>query len=151
MSWRAAVPAASWLCRSGRAEGVKALLDQGEGYTALNALRKPVAWKRLESKTIEGDLEGTRIELADRLAREAGMRIEWRREDGSVDVSWALERARLRSDRGRMSVAGALEQLVRLSKSEFDAILEDDVIRIVPESEAGTFWEKWSEEQPKKK
>jgi len=135
------IATASWLSRIGRKEGVALLLQEEEFYTPLNALRNPEGWDRLRTRKVAGDLEGTPLELGTRLARQAGLELEWRTEDRGLDVEWLLQRWRIRNRNGRLTVAEAVEELMKATDGDYDAVVEADRLLVLPIDEALRFQE----------
>jgi HEAT repeat protein len=134
---------AAWMSREGRREGVPVLLDLARTTTALNALRNPEGWRKLAAVEIPDGVEGTWLELADRVVQGTGLHVEWRFEYPEAEVRWLLERHRLRGPGRTMTGARALEALVELTDGDYDAIVEGDVVRLVPTATAARFWKKW--------
>jgi HEAT repeat protein len=137
------------LCHAGRREGARIVIEQGELYTSLNALRKPGLWKKLAETRVGGDLEGTQVEIAERIARLAGLTLEWRPEDNWIDFDSLLARRRILDRTGRLTAAEALEQLMKLTDYDFEALVEDDRLIVFPSWDATRFWERWWEGEKK--
>ena len=73
---------AAWgLCLLGERAGVPALLDMPAGNTwtlfEINAVRQPAAWAKAAGRIATGEFEGSRQEVLDRLAKQAGLSLEW--------------------------------------------------------------------------
>ena len=135
--------AAEWLCRQGRKEGCKALAQSSEIRVALNAFRMPAAWKQLEAVTYTEHLEGTKREIAERIARDAGFELEWTLEEFHPDMDETLARARVRPDHMPLTGGRALSQLMHAMDEEYDVVLEDNVLRVLPSGVAHEILNTW--------
>ena len=142
--------AAMWLCREGRKAAVQPLLDESEVYVPLNGLRSPSEWKALASKRLDGDLEGTLFEVAERIGGAAGLAIELERDDWDPDLPLLLRRFQIPNPGGRLTAAEALFELVRLLDTDYEAIVEPGRLRFVPYKEASEFWDRWGAEALRK-
>lgn len=132
--------AAKALCRMGSREGVNLILRSDGDLFPLNALRAPQAWNRLARMTVTGDLVGTTQDKVERLASEAGMKLEWLREGKAARGDWSL---RVPNQGARLSVLRALEK----SLSWHAAVLEEDRIRVLAAEEGLAFWRAWWERE----
>jgi HEAT repeat protein len=135
--------AAMWLCPEGRKVAIQPLLDDAEFYLPLNAFRRPEEWKKLQAARIEGPLEGTYQELAERIGAAAGLAVDWEWEDWDPDVDTLMESHEIPNPLGRMSAAEALFEFIRFLDADYDAIFEEGRIRIVPYDDAEAFWDRW--------
>lgn len=120
---------------------VPASIPTGAHLTSLNAIRNRAAWGRLWDQPLQGRHSGGARAVFERLARAAALRVDWSAlspevlkayEGGWVDV-W--------NKPGRRSMAEGLSAILPAG-AEF--ILEDDVLRVVPKSEALAFWRSWN-------
>jgi hypothetical protein len=124
--------AALSLCRMGRTEGMDALLKNpwaGDLMT-LNGLRRKDSWERLGSKRTAKTMNGTPDEILEIIALEVGMRR----------VGTNPDTTRRSVPSGRF-LREALEETV--VNTGYQAIVDDQVIRIVPDAEAVAYWRKW--------
>jgi HEAT repeat protein len=84
---RVRAAAGAWLCRRGdRAGFVEAL--RGQEFFALNAIRDPAAWSALSKARLPEAVEGTPREIAERIAREAGLSLDWTPVPFSHRAAW---------------------------------------------------------------
>ena len=143
--------AAMWLCREGRKVAIRPLLDDGEVYVPLNALRRPQEWKKLRATRLAGDLDGSLPELAERIAVAAGLTLDWQSETLEPDLKALLATYRILNHDGRLTADEALLALVRLMDSDYEVVLEPGRLRVIPWDEAWEFWERWGERALKEK
>ncbi len=158
------VPLATLACRFGSRRGAPILLEAAAGgkadLGALNALRRPEAWKRLSCElpltiSLGFDVKRgkeDRISLpsfrgtAESLWREAGtmaglpVDLPPREQKKGSEPDATLE---ILNHQGWTT----LVDLLRESLGAFEYILEDDRIRILPRQEALAFWREWSSEK----
>ena len=138
---RVRVQAASWLCRLGREEGRRILLEEGRGLFSLNAVRAPELWRRLESTPLPGELRGTGRDLLERVARLADLEAEIPEVlPYAVDSDLSRERT-IDPGRGR-TLLDALDELLDGAERPC-LILEADRLRLLPRGEAWGFWSDW--------
>lgn len=143
--------AGMWLCREGRKVAIQPILEDGEIYFPLNGLRRPAEWKTLHAKKLDGDLEGTELEVMEGLGKLAGLSVDWEREDWEPDVVQLLRRIQIANPGGRMTALDALLVLVRHWDNDYEVILDPGRLRIVPYGDAQRFWKKWGEAALKEK
>lgn len=141
------VSAASFLCERGSRRGVPVLLECSDSLVALNALRRPGSLKRLRTGKATGEGEGRAKVLTERLAKEAGLSVEWP-PPSPVLQSWMDQRRRLPHRENRPTLLEALQLLVW---GEYEAVVEGDRLRILPRDEASTYWQAWWQEEHKRK
>lgn len=133
--------AAGALTRLGSREGIPLILkaDSAKGYPdlcAMNALRRPELWKRLQGMRLTRDLEGTNREVWDQLSREAGL---------SIEVKKSLGFSRVSCDRGRKTLLEAIEEM----GGSVSILLEPD--RILIKGGDPSYWRDWWAGEQKKK
>jgi HEAT repeat protein len=143
------VVASAWLCRSGRREGVENLLLDDETLIPINAVRSPAAWKKLAATPYGPELNGSLFDIADRIARDAGLRLSWRWRSGDDDITIRLMWREGVWEGDRKTGAAALEQLFR-SNGSWSVVLDDNVLRILPASEAQDIHKTWFESTQKR-
>jgi len=142
---------ADCLCRLGSGEGAPALLAEAakglkDRLFCLNALRRPGTWERLRTRSLPEPMTGTAVEILERLAREGNLTLDLGRSplsESSPLCSEAWKRRRLRV--GAKPLLDVLEQVVDLGR--YEAILEDQRLRIVPREEGWAFWMDWGAEE----
>jgi HEAT repeat protein len=127
------IRAAAWITRTGSEEGVPLLLSKGRNLFALNALREPRLWKKLQEVRFSKPIRGERLIGIEEVTRAAGMRMQIR-EDYTGEYPYPSPGAR--------NVIEALEVTC--------AVLDDDRVLILPEHQALTFWRQWWESRKKK-
>jgi HEAT repeat protein len=165
--------AAETLCRVGLPEGVPivlqicsdvrlALQDPPTGQMRwvsrkslelLNAVREPAAWKRLATTPAPAAIEGTRRELIERLAKDAGLQVIWSPAAAWEEDRWILGRERLPAK--PQTLLGTLILLLSVhgvhqpfpERCQF--ILEGDRLRVLRSAEALDAWEAWWESRKK--
>jgi HEAT repeat protein len=143
--------AAMWLCREGRKAAVQPLIDEAEVFLPLNGLRRPDEWKKLCAKRLEGDLEGTSLEILEKIASVAGLAVSLEYERLDPNLETFLVRYQIPNPTGQLTAAEALLALVRHLDGDYEAILDPGRLRLVPFNEAEDFWTRWSAEALKKK
>jgi HEAT repeat protein len=135
--------AASALCVLKFRDGAAELLKQSDGsLICLNVLRRPDAVARLREVKITEDLEGPTSEILRRVAEKAGVKLELpdspeAREMLQVD-RWISQR------RAGWTLTAVLEMTAAAYPFRFDAIIEDDRIRVVRHEDAVRFWTEWA-------
>lgn len=151
------------LCRSGSREAIDDILEDAvEGgldfvkLTPLNAIRSPEVWRRLQGKRLTKPLSGTREEVVEAIAREAGMTVEWPAPRLSQKfhlsvLDWESRRHRVPHLPGRPTLIGALDEALS-DGQRLEAFLEPDRIRIAQHFDAVDQWVTWwAEEAGKEK
>lgn len=139
--------AAAALCRLGVRAGAPAVMDWGEDRGALNALRSPALWKKLAGIPFQGNVEGTRQEILEAVARQAGLTIE-RPESFPAARYWSS--MPLRRFGGRLPFVRLSGILLRvMQEGPWDVVLEGDRLRLIPHEEADRFWRSWWAEKGK--
>ena len=147
------ITAAMALCSLGVRDGIPLLLEERSNLTYLNMLRNPAAWEKIrrarENRSRYLASPGEVKDDVTTWAGDHGLALRWEpgsRGDLSLwKVALALSPApRLQSDDG--PTAGLASYM---GDGRYAAIVEDDVIRVVPYDEAWAFWKKWIDEQPK--
>jgi HEAT repeat protein len=129
-----------------------------QGDFTLNARRRPMVWKKMEGKTFVRIPSDSLGEALERMAREAGLEIEWPK-DVEADRArlWSSQWRESRGSTGgpgvearpRSALLVALEQSVR--DAEYEAVLEVDRIRLLRRDEASRFWRGWIHETRKQR
>jgi hypothetical protein len=137
--------AASALCRRRDRRGVPELLSGELPMTSLNAIRAPEAWDRLVKGRLAEDWEGTRPQLLERVAREAGLRPELPPVKSLGEDLWTAQWVRIRSRGGSATLLEALDRVMDFRP--FDVIVEADRLRILPREEARQTWKTWWEKE----
>lgn len=136
--------AASWLARAGSLRGVAELLEDEDGaLTALNALRNPEVWNRLESCAAPSELQGTVLQRIEQVSRAAGMKVIVEPAPLGDSKRW-LDRTPRDWDPGEpVSVAIALWLI---APSAYLVVFEEDRIRLLPRESGARFWREWWKE-----
>jgi len=134
--------AASWLARAGSTKGVPELLDQDVGpFTALNALREPDVWKRLNGTAAPVDLQGTRRQKIEKVAQAAGMKLlEEPAPLGDSQRSLGRENGR---DEYYHRGESVTESLWGLVPRTYALVIEKDRIRLMTLEAGERFWRAW--------
>jgi hypothetical protein len=134
--------AARALCVLGSKRGVPVLLEDPEEFVYLNALRQPAAWKRLQDRSANGTRDGTNRELAEDVARQAGLAVDWSAHLTPDQVRELAEKRGAESWRwkARMSVHEVFRYLL---PDTCDFILEAERVRVVTREEVLAFWRAW--------
>jgi hypothetical protein len=135
--------AGSWLCRAGRREGLQWIMEEGDGILPANAFRNPDAWKKLAGVVLTGDVEGTPLEITQRIAAEAGLTVDWRRQDFIPDVTDLLRRFRIPPHGASARADEVLEDLMKLMDDDYDVVLEGNTLRILPSQRAHAIFREW--------
>jgi HEAT repeat protein len=117
--------AGAWLCRMGDRTGFAEAL-RGEEVFALNAVREPKAWSALDRTKLREAFEGTPRELAERLAREAGLQLEWGSTPLSLQSPWRPPFLRLSAG------TTALDALPAVAGPSHAVVLEGSRLRVLP-------------------
>jgi hypothetical protein len=142
--------AASALVELGSREGAPLLLEtpsSGFRLAPLNLLRKPQVWVRLRKKTNRVFLIGTGAEILKKLAKDADLALEIE-SSGPASTSLLESRTLLRH-RGDTLLESVLEVL---GWGDWEMILENDRLRLLPLKDALKFWRAWwQDEQAKMK
>jgi hypothetical protein len=164
---------ANALCELGSREGIPALLKEcadlrwpireggsntsiGKSPRILNALRQPDLWKRLGGTSAVPDVKVTRKSNIERIAKEAGLALDWSPSVKPDGDGWISSR-RLRPQ--GMKSWTFLDELDHIlygrwggSRSpRYEAVLEPDRIRIMTYDEALQFWTGWWKAEQEKK
>ena len=92
--------------------------------------------RRLRDKKLDRDRYGTSAELVECLAHESGFLVE---EPKQHMEAWRTHKERLL----RGASAAFPEALQRALSFRYEAILEENRIRILPREKAIEFWEEW--------
>jgi HEAT repeat protein len=136
------IDAAEWLCARGFREGVPILLrERDTNLFLLNAVRRPAVWRRLavlEIRRTGWSMDLSRVALAADLPLVFPQRRE---RDPNKKLLYG-------DDTERVKLIDALQEALRGSH---DAVLEEDRIVVLPSSVALEFWEKWWDEESRKK
>jgi HEAT repeat protein len=154
--------AAGALCSAGLEEGAVTLLKEtrdrrnphqfGELTVSdtrtcriLNSLRQPDGWKKLSATRLPALPPGTRREHLERLAQEAGLKVEWA--EGRADA-WLDGRASIELFEPPITLLDGLVHLLQGSRilgapPRFELVLEADRLRVLPYLDAIRFWEAW--------
>jgi HEAT repeat protein len=134
--------AARALCVLGSKRGVPVLLEDPEEFVYLNALGQPAAWKRLQARSATGTRDGRNRELAEEVARQAGLAVDWSAHLTPDQVRELAEKRDAASWlwEARMSVHEVFRYLL---PDSCDFILEAERIRVVTREEAFAFWRAW--------
>lgn len=137
--------AAAALCRFGITDGARRVAQASADPHVLNALRSPEAWARLAATPLEADLEGSRSEILQALARNLGMPIEFVGELGRGERRYDSAFRFISARSGRTT---ALEVLEKTASARF--VLEPGRIRILTWEASRRFWKEWSAGVPAK-
>lgn len=145
--------AAMALCCLGSREGVPLLLEERANLIYLNALRDASSWKRVRAarstvgrgRTSPGDLKDD----VTRWASDRGLALRW--ESGSEGdlYLWKFTYG-LGSTSWLHSPDSSGPLSYWMGDGRFAAIVEPDVIRVVPYDEAWIFWKNWAAQLPEK-
>lgn len=141
--------------RGGLADCLARAVTTPEDFT-MNAPRRPEVWNRLLGRVYVRHPEDTIREALERIAREAGLRLEWPRlskeQEQHFSVSqWEFRGSRLSEPRlaseaqGRSSLLRALE--LTAGTAYFSVVLEADRIRLMDGWAAREFWKAWWKEE----
>ena len=130
------VAAAEWLVHRGHREGVEVLLRDSWKLGALNALRRPEAWKRLRSTRLKERMTGPILKILPRLAKKAGLEVEWPLED----EFWMFHWRTLHSEVHTYSLWSGMALMTSRASGP---ILESDRIRCLSREDARAFWSAW--------
>lgn len=146
-----AARAALALARLGNLEGSRLLLLGGSayiearGFFALNRLRQPDLWRKLESQMLPATKLGYPGDLIPQLLEPVGLKVdEWPSQTYKDASAFGLGPSRISSPGGRRTLLDALEG--ELSNLATDVILEPDGIRILSHAKAMEFWRDWLRE-----
>ena len=115
-----------------------------EELYALNAVRKPELWKRLDKAKLKKTLRGPRSAVLKGISDAAGIPI-----DLPDDQKWQAVESEALARGGVESLLYALEQILRDSSTE--AIFESGRIRLLKRKEALEFWTAWWEKEKERK
>ncbi|HVR83077.1 MAG TPA: HEAT repeat domain-containing protein, partial [Planctomycetota bacterium] len=164
---------ANALCTLGSRAGVPALLQKcadlrwpiregtsnvsvGKSPGILNALRQPELWKRLKGTAVTPDLRSTRKANLERIAKAAGLSLDWSPSVQPDLDGWILgRRLRPQGIRGWTFLDELQHDLrgrwVGSRSPRYEAVLEPDRIRILTSDEALQFWTGWWKSEQEKK
>ncbi len=149
------------LCRLGSRDAVDDILDAAiEGgldfvpLTPLNAIRSPRAWARLRTKRLGSPLAGTREEVVEAIAREAGMSVVWPEPRHSEKFRLSVleresRRRRVPERPGRPTLIEALEEALR-DGHRLEVFLEGGRILILRHDDAVERWVAWWADEVRK-
>lgn len=140
--------AARALAELGRADGARVLFrSAAEGdasaLLALNALRAPAAWRRLQETALPEFWVLPARGAWEAAARAAGLKLDVPGDPGWVrDPDWPRRRNSEGWSNSFPVAAEGLEAL--LAGRPYAVILEEDRLRVVPRADALSFWRAWS-------
>ncbi len=136
--------AARVLLELGSREGIPFLLSNPDdgSFGDLNSVRRPEEWRRVNAKILEGPLEGAPRDLMERFAREAGLELDWPKEEEDPYWSSRLQRA------WPGTLFRAMEYAVCRDPGE--VVLESGRIRVLSRENAHRFWSAWQEAEGRK-
>lgn len=140
--------AASILARMGTRQGVTTLLGESGSPLSLNALRRPDAWRRLSSTSVEGSQRGSKREIIERLAERADTRVTWPSDSSMEELLSLAERRVIQNWRNSLTLLNGMKLVLGW---RHEIVLEPDRIRILPREEALTFWRAWWAKQQEKR
>jgi hypothetical protein len=108
----------------------------------LNALRSPEEWKRFEAASRNGHRDGIDKELAEKVAAQARLTVEWPKDLPEAVRSSLAERRT--ADGWKWDATWSIRDVLRvLIPEEMDFILEPGRLRVVTRDAAQTFWRAW--------
>jgi HEAT repeat protein len=128
------------LLELGCRDGAPPLLEDGACLFTLNVLRRPDLLARLRSRRITGSLSGCMREDLERLAGQAGLRLRTSLPPLALDYDWTPRTNPVWWTHEPPSLADVLAEVLEF---DYDVVLEDDGLRILPRDEARRFWEAW--------
>jgi HEAT repeat protein len=137
--------AAAWFCRAGRREGAAILLKGEARLFPINALRRPEAWKKLSALRYSQDLEGNVYEIIERVAKDAGLPLQWRWTEDRDPSVFLLHRG-VHVERDYVTGAEVLELMLSGFESmDVDIVLEDSALRLGSSVPARRIFRLWLE------
>lgn len=135
-----ALYASAALVRLGRREGLAHLLKEDHFIVALNRLRRPETWAWLDGKPSTVNAYAPYRVLHERLAAEAGLRLEGPPPASDAHKAWTDVYNRLGKWGRPPSIVEAFELI---EDSRWSVVFEADRIRIVPLDQAKSVWTLW--------
>lgn len=133
---------AGWLGSLGSMEGYRWQLEEGEVTPALNQVRQPSLYARLNSIPYDGSLRASRREVLEHAARQAGLAVNGLRDD---DAFWRDKNQSLRNwPKPDLSAA-----FFAATYPAYSFVIEADRIILLEPGEAVGFWRVWWTEKKK--
>jgi hypothetical protein len=110
----------------------------------LNALRRPVLWKRVESVKLQRTLEGSAIELLNQIVTDLGLALELPEDFQREEKLSLLRYARFSKGTPILTVIQwAIAAALGERCCSFQLVLESDHVLLLREHQAQRFWKKW--------
>jgi HEAT repeat protein len=143
--------AAGMLCRRGFAEGVPLTWDRTRQRFAplpfaLNGVRIPTVWAKLQSATLTEPFYGPVKDLVGRVAAAAGLPLEGLPASSREYPAWAGVYVRVYE--ADLPLRG-IDALDLAWQERWMIVLESDRLRILPRREAIDFWKGWMGQEKK--
>ena len=132
--------AAQALCILGDMDGIPVLLEESQTLTFLIPLRYSEMWARLRKMPLKDELTGTRIALLRQVVKRAGINVVAPRPATSLGRIWINDHVRLSKEKGHISLWDCLTYLLQ---GPFEAVLEEDTLRLLPFEEGWDYWSAW--------
>jgi HEAT repeat protein len=137
--------AASYLAWHGRRDGVEVILRESEKprhFNALNALRRPDLWKKLNQTRLREPIRGRRSDVFRGIAAQLDCTLDLPKAFGRYEDSW-LEEVTV-ADCSRESMFDLIESKMDTLDGEgpYGFVLEEGRLRLIPRNELPRFWKK---------
>jgi hypothetical protein len=135
------------LVRLGSFEEVPLVLEWRSGWTDLNALRCPKAWRLLTTTSLPSRPNSTVDAVLIQLEKDTGLKVEWP-ENPYVGTGDSSPLDYTRSQSPALSGLDIVKTLAYRTSSE--VVLEEGMIRIISRPKAQTLWKEWAALVPAK-